>query len=340
MNFSMDTRKIQRTGKTTLTVSLPKEWADLQKASVGDEINMTEQEDGSLVLGLKERKSGEPREVRINTDNMTPSTILRELTRYYLAGYMHITIEQGKPFKQETVSKVFRHVKNLIGAEIVDEGRKRIRMQVFFLVEELSISKTVRRAMNITVVMMKEVLQILKKARHGPLSIAEDREVTIDNLYFLVRRQINLAMKSPSLMRKMELTPSYCLNYSRIIKQVEGIGDMAIDKRRLLAGMDLEKISPEILSKLVELQSTILDAYALALENLGKFDMDASHGVLDKCEAIFKGNEKTFKWMNEHWIKRKTSPEISSSVEAIVKNIYQTLNHTKHIAEIMLDIST
>ena len=46
----MESRKIQKTGGSTLIVSLPKKWAQNANLEAGSEIRLLEQVDGTLLL--------------------------------------------------------------------------------------------------------------------------------------------------------------------------------------------------------------------------------------------------------------------------------------------------
>ena len=56
----MESRKVQKTGLSTLTVSLPKEWVSTINLKPGDQVDLEIMPDGSLSIGPKESKKREP----------------------------------------------------------------------------------------------------------------------------------------------------------------------------------------------------------------------------------------------------------------------------------------
>ncbi|TFG54683.1 MAG: AbrB/MazE/SpoVT family DNA-binding domain-containing protein, partial [Methanomassiliicoccus sp.] len=61
-------RRVQRTGASTLTVSLPKEWADSSGLKAGDQVSMVVQVDGTIVLDTKIERRKEVLRKEIWTD--------------------------------------------------------------------------------------------------------------------------------------------------------------------------------------------------------------------------------------------------------------------------------
>jgi phosphate transport system protein len=336
----MERRKIQRTGASTFTISLPKAWADSHKVSVGDEMLFTEQENGSLILSLGSQKPESARITRIRADGLNDITIAREMIRYYIAGYDQIIIEQKEPFGAEINRAVFKQVGRLIGLEIVEEEKDRIVIHDFFSPKEFSITKTVKRAMNISFVMIKELAEMIQHTEPGLAKNTADREKMVDNLNFLVRRQINLSLRNHTLMRDLGLTINDCLGYYSIMRQVEEIADIAKQKTLIIMELQKRRLPKDVKARLVELQEETIEVFAEALRNLTGKEISRSHDILDSIQAIAEKKPELSQWLNKKWIENKTDPAISSAVESIVNKTYNTVSRVGHIAEIMMDMGT
>ena len=63
-------RKIQLTGKSTYTISLPREWIDRMKIDQGDELSVLEQTDGTLIISKEFLSTQKEKEVIIDLDRI------------------------------------------------------------------------------------------------------------------------------------------------------------------------------------------------------------------------------------------------------------------------------
>lgn len=128
-------RKLVRQGHNTLTVSLPKEWCDINKLKEGDEVDLTESL--NCIVLSKEAFRGRA-EVKIDISDLDRSTIILLIQSLYTYGHNLITITSK-------VSKVKYHLRDkelllssvindavnrLVGAEIVSSSNDSFQIQV------------------------------------------------------------------------------------------------------------------------------------------------------------------------------------------------------------------
>ena len=116
--MNMETRKVQRTGKSTLIVSLPKDWAVENAVSNGSVLFISQSNNGSLVLSLN--KSRQDLNARLEIGNKSGDSLIRDIIACYIAGYR--TIEVTSHQLSVTQKKDLHQIANkLIGPEILEE---------------------------------------------------------------------------------------------------------------------------------------------------------------------------------------------------------------------------
>ena len=143
-------RIVQKTGVSTLTVSLPKSWTERTGVSKGSELFALEQPDGSLVLSQKHEE--EKREsVDLAIDPLSSKDdLIRRFYAAYLAGFDSIRIHSGSKISSSMREAVFEETRRLIGVEIVEETPNSIVIKDFFSREGLDIQKSLKRMHLIT----------------------------------------------------------------------------------------------------------------------------------------------------------------------------------------------
>jgi phosphate uptake regulator len=116
--MNMETRKVQKTGKTTLVVSLPKKWAIENAISSGSIIFISQDQNGKLVLSLDESKQNLIAKLDIGSKSGDP--LIRDIIACYIAGYRTIEISSRQ---MSAIQKKDLHciVNKLIGPEILEE---------------------------------------------------------------------------------------------------------------------------------------------------------------------------------------------------------------------------
>ncbi len=118
----METRKVQKTGLSTITVSLPKEWVSSNNLKAGDQVNLEVMSDGSLTIDPKERKKREPIRKIVTVDRGEPTEHLtRKLIGAYLAGYNIIEVRSKERMDLDTKHAVKDFARLVIGPEVIEE---------------------------------------------------------------------------------------------------------------------------------------------------------------------------------------------------------------------------
>jgi len=182
----MDTRKVQRTGKSTFIVSLPKSWATKNGIEAGSIIYITPSDNGALTLST-DRTERELR-ARLDIGDKCGEHLKRDIIGCYVGGYR--TIEVNSAHMSVAQKKDLHQIVNkLIGPEILEETINKVVIQDLLSSEELASEKALKRIRTVVRSMIKDSIEaLLGNNRELALDVIQ-RDDDVDRLNLLVARQ-------------------------------------------------------------------------------------------------------------------------------------------------------
>jgi len=331
-------RRLQVTGGSTYTISLPKDWVEKMGVTKGSPLIIVEQEEGALLVSSKEIRK--PEETIIAVIEVSPDetaeTLIRKTVSAYLVGYNIIEI---KPKDQRFSSTQRNTVKDfsrrmLVGTEIVNDAPNRLTLQVLLGYPELSVKSVLRRMCTITFSMHKDAMIALRELNH---ELAHDIIFTddeVDRFSLYVIRQLKAAVQNERIIKDIGLTsPRDCLGYRLIIKSVERTADHAVQiaKKTLLLNKPIEK---PILDAISKMASSAITLFEDAVESLFRSDFKRADIVVQKTKEVVAMEEeviKTFLSIKE--------AETLSILRLIVESVRRTAEYASDIAEIVLNLT-
>src|SRR5665647_10896 len=142
----MDIRRLQTTGGSSLTVTLPKEWTSGLKLQKNDPVRIAPQPDVTLIItaDLADNPVWREREFDVSTCS-NPTFLFRSLIGTYIAGYTGSTI-RSKTRVPPFVGTVVRDFTQMtIGREVMEETATTIRIRDLLNPSELPFENTLKR---------------------------------------------------------------------------------------------------------------------------------------------------------------------------------------------------
>jgi phosphate uptake regulator len=307
-------RIVQKTGVSTLTVSLPKSWAEKAGVRKGSDVFAIEEPDGSLVLSTK--PSVDKREsFDLSVDDISSNEELkRKFYAAYLAGFDLIRLHSSSKITPEFRKVVLQETKRLIGIEVVEESSRLVVVKDFFSSEGLSIQKTLKRMHMITCSLFEDLLD------EKELEAVVERDDEVDRLRFLLSRQLHLALKNPAVLRSLELSATKCIDYATITLYVERVADKVtliaktLSREKKCAG-SFKLIKPH----LEKAYSLYMDAVKAFLEK----DFDLAMSVINARSPFYAEMDELNKrlWQKE------------TGYVSLLEHTTSILEHTVGIAE-------
>jgi len=174
-------RKIQITGRNTFIVSLPHEWITKRSVNKGDSIYLNENDDGTLILSLKQAKK-ELKSCNIEVSKNAAEAAMRNIVSAYVGGAGMIVLRgQG----MSTIAEEARRV--LAGVEITDETSDVLTLSVLSF-EDINIDGIIKRAFNVTNSMFELSAAAYSDRGADVYTEISRKEDDVDRLYLLLLR--------------------------------------------------------------------------------------------------------------------------------------------------------
>ncbi len=287
----IDTRKVQQVGHSTLMVSLPKEWVNATGLSQGDTLTIQQDDDGTLhilPIGLSEKK--EVVKCIVDADKCGDGSLLtRIVTGIYILGYETLEITSRIGFETERMAELRQTIQRLTGMSIVEQGMNHIVIKNFVDPTRFPTNGLLRRMYIITSWMQEASIQALKERRKNLLTEVIHMESEVDRLYWLVVRQMLLAIRDKSVEKKLGIeSPLNIVGDRTIAKVLEKIGDLSENVANevltiLNSDYQLEKPVIDDLDELFKLTHNVYDD---ATKAFFAVDINGANDALEKVREI------------------------------------------------------
>ncbi|MFA5246374.1 MAG: phosphate uptake regulator PhoU [Candidatus Micrarchaeia archaeon] len=220
-------RRVQLTGTSTYTISLPKEWAKRKGIAKGARLTVLESAGGSLVLDAEnaEAEAMRAREEKVCIDSLKPDSLRRKFIACYIAGSHRILF-----YSKNTMSNSLRQVlldetRRLIGMEVTDETGSSILVRDFYSQKELSVERAFGRMHLLVGNLFSELCATIRKENFEAAKALRLRDDEVDRLKFLILRQLNLALSDTRVLLAMGLASADCIDYAIATRNLEHIAD-------------------------------------------------------------------------------------------------------------------
>ena len=293
----MESRKIQRVGAATFTVSLPREWVLRRNLRRGDELFIVEEGEGLRLLPSPMADHGERdiAEFAIDADLCEePGMLERVIVGNYVLGRERILIESATRIRSEHQNEIRHAVRRLMGIGIMEETANRVRLQCSLNPSNYPLDALVKRLYNLGFTMLTESVEALLT---GDAALAEDalkREDDADMMYWLILRLVLSAQLDEGLIEKLGMRTRLEIPQYRVIsRDLEAVADHAYDvARHVKEILDADlKVPKPVLKSLESLSTAIGLVYSRALGGLLSRDLKQANEAIRLSKAI-EGREE------------------------------------------------
>lgn len=305
----MESRKVQRAGYSSLSVSLPIDWAKTVGLKQGDTIFLTREKDNSLKLTLHDQlmRKAEAEEFIINSDLCTEKGMLeRIIVGNYVIGRDALRIVSSKRMMSEHMKETRGIMRNLIGMSMVEATRNEIFLQCSIDPAKFKLDMLIRRLSAIALTMLEEAIQAVLDFDS---QLAKDvilREDEANAMYWLITRLLHSAQRDRTVAEKINLEEPLQIPEDRLIsKSIEKIADCAKNMAKraiLLAEYKSKTVSfeAEAVEQLSTLGKTICGMFQKSMESIFSGDIKCANESLELKESIDEKEEKLMQELPSH----------------------------------------
>jgi phosphate uptake regulator len=346
-------RKIQRTGRESYIISLPKEWMTTIGLTKGDQLAFKIQEDSSLLLVPRKvieekdkKKESSLKEFTIHiTPKDDPQSVSRRIRSLYEVGadLIKIGFREGEITSEQKTS-IRNTTKTLIGSEIIVESPHEISIQILIEHPKFPIEKAIRRMFAVAKSMDQDAASVLKNLDERQIHGIIDSDDDLDRLNLYVVRQLKYGIEH-NLFKEMEFrSPKEFLGYRIVAKNLENVGDNAVGTAKNI--LFLKKLINDQLLTLIkpideEGYSSVLEFHSFChhlLDDSLKAFFKRDYHLADEIISMFMSTGLQLeKEAVDLLLSKKIDPNAASILRLIIDNSRKTMEYSRDIAEVTLN---
>ena len=332
----MEPRKVQKVGYSTLSVSLPMNWAKKAGVKKGDLIFISEESDSTLRLTTDQGKAEDNTVYLVNVDKCDNTKVLaRVIVGNYVLGRNVIRVESDRRLMREQIESIREVTQRLLGIGIIEESDRHLLLQCSINPKNFPLETVVRRLFVITSIMFKEILDSLID---GDMELAKDaitREYEADTIYWLLARLLASAQQSRVISESIGISdPMDIVQHSIIAWYLEMIGDRVNNIAESIIRLHeiRHESDDDLIERLIQIGSIAFTMFDKAVKSVFDKDISVASDAVDLYETVASEESRLLKRFQNG-----SSPDVAVSVSEIAWDLKIIAEHSSAIAEIAID---
>jgi len=324
-----ETRKVQVTGGSTFTVSIPKGWATENDVEAGSRVAFHPEGD-SLVL--TPATDGKRTEGSIDIAGLTGEELRRVVMTMYVSGFDVITFRADRVTTDQRRT-IREATQGLVGLEVLEETGDRVVVRDLLDSSELSVHNAVDRMRLISASMLEDALTALAEPDADLARDVIHRDDDVDRLYMVVSRIFRSTLRSPQAAVELGLPRETCFDYHSSARQLERIADHATKIAHL--SLEFDSAPPEdVVESLQELQVAAAEVIEDATAALVADDAEEATRLANGARERVRELDSNARHIDE--LLRELDPVRAQMLGLIVDSLSRAADYGGNIAETAL----
>lgn len=274
-------RKVVKLGRSTLVVSLPKRWVELNRLKRGDVLSLDMRGDGSLTVYPQALKK-EVREIALKIDvDEGKEAFVRKIISCYLNGYSIVRLISTNVFTMEQ-QRAIRDVAGKLYLRIMKADAREILIESLLDASRIPLDIGIRRMYIITISMCEDALKALEQRDAKLASVVYSLDDDVDQFSFLLLRMLRNAAFDLALADHMGLNPVDCLDYQTVVHRIEHVADHAMSiAKSVIALRHGERLPQFLLDPLLEVGREACGIFEEAIKAFFAKDVISANKIID-----------------------------------------------------------
>jgi phosphate uptake regulator len=322
-------------GRSSMVVSLPKNWMQLNELNKGDVVSFAIQRDRSLVIYPSAERKSSSKEITIRIgQNEDEALISQKIIGSFLNGYSGVTLISEKIFSIPQ-RKAIRSVAGRLYMRIMESDSKGVYLQTLTDESKASLDQAIQRMHLISHSMCEDVFNSLKNNDVSLAKAVFSLDEDVDHFSFFILRMLRIAAQDPVLANELRIDSLDCMDYQTLVYRIEHASNYTADIARhiiMLEGTD-QKIPDDLLGLMVSEGIEAVDLYAKAVNAFFSGDVPFSVELMKREQKIEKLDQEI---ATKSFIGKK-NPELVCAICSIREDIKRIADYAANIAEIAVN---
>jgi phosphate uptake regulator len=322
----METRKVQVTGGSTYTVSLPKEWATDNDVSAGSVVEFYSEED---LLVLSPRHGDDQEEGELSIEGLDGDQLTRAVMTMYVSGFDVIRFSAPRVTAKQRRT-IREAAQGLVGLEVIEETGDRVVLRDLLDSAELSVHNAITRMRLIAMAMLSDAVAALVDNDDELAQDVLERDDDVDRLYYMVSRVFRTVLRNPAAATEIGFARETVFDYQTGARQLERIADHATKIAAI--ALDVGGVDDPIVEGLHDLQAAVEAVPETAMDALLSDDSDQAVSLASNARGELPAIDERAGEVGDA-IRELEDPELAQSLALVVDSLSRTADYGGNIAE-------
>jgi phosphate uptake regulator len=319
-------------GKSSLVISLPKEWMQLNDLKKGETVSFNIQRDRSLVIYPSALKKAELKEITLNIgQNEEEILITQKVLGAFLNGYTGIMLTSDNIFTVPQ-TKAIRNMAGRLYMRVMEADAKCVYIQNLMDESKASLEQAVQRMHLISRSMCEGALTALKNNDVALAKSSYSLDDDVDHFAFFIVRILRNAAQDPHLANELRIDPLECMDHQMLVTHMEHASDYAADITRHIIMLNGAKqtIPDDVLALMISAGTEVAQLYIQAVEAFFSRDINAAVKIMKFRQKMDKIDVEI---TSRAFTGPQKSAELVCGICSIRDNIKRIAHCTVNIAE-------
>jgi phosphate uptake regulator len=329
-------RRIMSLGRSSMVISLPKNWMQLNELKKGDVVSYAIQRDRSLVVYPRAEKKVIPKEITLRVDqNEEEALITQRILGSFLNGYSGITLISEKIFSVPQ-RKAIRNIAGRLYMRIMESDSKGVYIQTLTDESKASLEQAIQRMHLISRSMCEDAFTSLKNHDIALAKAVFSLDDDVDHFSFFILRLLRNAAQNPVLANELRIDPLDCLDHQTLVYKIENAADYSADIARHMIMLDgtQKKIPHDVLELMVIAGTEAVDLYSRAVTAFFSKDVPFSVEIMKHQQRIEKLDQEI---ASKAFMGKQKNAELVCAICSIRDDIKRIADCAVNIAEIAVN---
>lgn len=275
-------------GRSSMVISLPKNWMQLNELKKGDVVSFAIQRDRSLVVYPSTQKRDRSKEITLRVgQNDDEVLITQRILGSFFNGYSGITLISEKIFSVQQ-RKAIRTIAGMLYMRVMESDSKGMYIQTLQDESKASLEQAIHRMHLISHSMCEDTLNALKNQDVALAKSVFSLDDDVDHFAFFIIRILRSAAQEPALANELRIDPLDCIDQLTLVLLMEHAADFAASIASHVIMLDgaQQKIPDDLLELMFIAGTEAVDLYVRSVSAFFSKDVPFSVEILRKQQAI------------------------------------------------------
>lgn len=323
-------------GRSSLVISLPKNWVKINELKKGDIVSLGIQRDRSLIVSAGVARNKSSREFTLYIDpNESDVTIVRKITACYLNGYSVIRIISKKVFLVHQ-QKTIRRIVGTLYMRIMESNAKSVHIVTLIDESQASIISAIQRMHTIANSMCQDVLKSLKDKDIDLAKAVYSLDDDVDHFSFFILRLLRRASLDPTLANQLGVEPIDCLDLQTLVHRIEQVADQAnnIAKQLIMLSGEHLRVSNPLTKLMLTAGGSAFSSYDKSVKAFFSKGANYSDEIIEQQKFVEKLDREIASWA---FLTEGKKPVMICATCSMRDSIKRVSEYAADIAEITIN---